>query len=105
MRALECSGSDVDGDTKLGNRLLHVAASNNKSGAACELLDSGAAIIILEAALLSQLDFHLNRPCVLCLCVVAARFVVIACQYGGIGFFLSPDSVIGLRLFLAPCLF
>jgi cytohesin len=48
MRALECSGADVDAAYKPGNRPLHLAASNDKSGAACELLESGAAIIIVK---------------------------------------------------------
>ncbi len=45
MRALECSGADVDAADTDGNRPLHRAAAF-WSGAA--LLESGAAIIILE---------------------------------------------------------
>ncbi len=38
----------ADAADKHGNRPLHGAASNNRSGAACELLESGAANIIVK---------------------------------------------------------
>ncbi len=48
MRALECSGADVDAADNDGNRPLHEAAKYDNFEAASELLESGAAIIIEE---------------------------------------------------------
>jgi ankyrin repeat protein len=46
MRALD--GADVDAAEDVGNRPLHKAAESDQNRAACELRESGAAIIILE---------------------------------------------------------
>ncbi len=48
IRALECSGADVDAANKRGEGPLHSAASNGWIGGASELLESGAAIIIVK---------------------------------------------------------
>ncbi len=48
MRALECSGADVDAADNAGKQPLHPAAEYDKCEASSELLESGAAIIILR---------------------------------------------------------
>ncbi len=48
MMALERSGADVDAADPRGNRPLHDAALYGKHHQASELVESGAAIIILK---------------------------------------------------------